>query len=221
MRSRPYLPFFAAPAVVYVAVLLVVALLVRPPLVGWIGLAVVAAIGLAITGLAAALYPRSRTNAPRLHPHPDGRMRLLVVADAHCDGSKLCRAVEQFVPGRDADVFVVSPLLPSALHFLADDERDAAVDARARLDEALQGLARIGVAARGVVGADDPLQAVGDALAVFPAGHVLLAPSRRGRRHWLERDLERQVRDAFGVGVSSVAASGGAESAPGVAAVAG
>jgi hypothetical protein len=77
-------------------------------------------------------------------------------------------------------------------------------DARVRLAETLQGLARFGIEARGVVGTDDPLQAIGDSLAGFPANEILLAAPEARQRTWLEHGLERQVRDVSGVHVSSL-----------------
>jgi hypothetical protein len=85
---------------------------------------------------------------------------------------------------------------------VADDERREAEDARVRLTDVLQVLSRHGIEARGVVGADDPLQAIGDALAFFPANEVLLVLSRPPT--WLERKLERRVRDLYGVHASTV-----------------
>ena len=65
------------------------------------------------------------------------------------------------------------------------------------------------LATRGAVGSDDPLQAIGDALAVFRAGEVLLVAPEMSRRRWLDYDLERQARDVYGVHVSVVTTEGG------------
>jgi hypothetical protein len=204
MRARPYLVFFLAPVVAYLAVLLVAAFVVEPSALGWVGFGVAAMVGLLIGAAASFLYSRSRTNAPRLHPRSDGPLRLLVIVDTHCDGTALCRAVERTVARRAAEVLVVAPVLASPLHFLTDAEEGEREDARIRLDEALQGLTRLGLEARGTLGSDDPLQAIGDALAGFPAGEILLAAPERGHRTWLERDLERKARDTYGIHVSSL-----------------
>lgn len=203
MRERPYLVLFLTPVLAYLTLLLLVAAFVaRPSALGWIGFGVAAAVAVLIGTGAAILYPRSRTNAPRLHPHPDGTFRLLVVADAHCEGAELCRAVERSLAGRPAQVLVVAPVLASPLHFLTDAEPDEQDDARARLGEALTGLDRLGIAAQGIPAGDDPLQAIGDALARFPADELLVVAPESGRRSWLEHDLERTIRDAYGVHVS-------------------
>ena len=46
-----------------------------------------------------------------------------------------------------------------------------------------------------MLGGDDPLQAIGDALAGFPANEILVVAALDRRRSGLEHDLERNVRD--------------------------
>ena len=206
MRKRSdfwFLLFFVGPVVAYLGVLLAVALfVVTPSTLGWIGFGVVAVIGLLVGLVAAGLYPLTRTNAVRIHPRAGEPLRLLVVADAHCDNPALCRGVRRRIGGRAAEVVVVAPVLASPLHFLTDAEPNEHDDARARLNDVLGGLARLGIASRGVVGSDDPLQAIGDTLTGFPAAEVVLAAPAASRRHWLEQDLERKVRDVYRVHVS-------------------
>lgn len=205
MHSKSYLRWILAPAVGYVTVLLLVgAFVVKPPALGWIGFGVAATIGIAIACIAAVLFPHTRANAVRLHPRFGGRFKLLVVADARCASASLCRAVVDTLVGRAADVLVVAPVLPTPLHFLAEDEEREREDARVRLSEALLGLTRLGIDARGVVGDDDPLQAIGDALANFPANEILLVVPGERRAAWLERGLDRDARDLYGVHVSSL-----------------
>lgn len=205
MRERPYVVLSFGLVLAYLAVLLLVAaFVVGPSTLGWVGLGIVSAIGLAIGATASVLYPRSRSNAPRLHPRPGAPVRLLVVADAHCSGTALCRAVQQTLAGRPAEVFVLAPVLASPLHFLTDAEEAEREDARVRLTEALQGLARAGIQARGALGSDDPLQAIGDTLVDFHAGEILRVAPEQRRRSWLERDLARRARDSYGLHVSTV-----------------
>lgn len=205
MHSKSYLWWILAPAVGYVTVvLLVAAFVVQPPALGWIGFGVAATVGIAIAGIAAVLFPHTRANAVRLHPRFNGRFKLLVVADAHCASASLCNAVSDTLAGRTADVLVVAPVLAAPLHFLANDEEREREDARVRLSEALHGLTRLGIEARGRVGGDDPLQAIGDALAGFPATEILLVAPEERQSIWLERGLDRQARDLYGVHVSSL-----------------
>lgn len=203
MRTRPYLVFFVAPVLTYLAVLFLVGVfVVEPSTLGWVGFGVAAVVGLLIGGVVSYLYPRSRANAARVHSRLGERFRLLVVADARCDRAELCRAVQRSLAGRPGEVFVLAPVLASPLHFLTDAEEGEREDARVRLTEAVLGLEGLGIESHGMVGGDDPLQAIGDALAGFPATEILLVA--RERRSWLEHDLERKTRDAFGVHVSTV-----------------
>jgi hypothetical protein len=202
MRSKSPVTLIVFPVAAYLTVLLIGAFVARPSRLGWIGLGVVSVIVLIAAGVAFALFPRTRANGDRLHPRVTDVFRLLVVTDAHCRDEQLYRAVRTAVFGRLADILVVAPVIASPLHLVADDERREAEDARVRLTDVLQALGRHGIEARGVVGADDPLQAIGDALAFFPANQVLLVLSRRPA--WLERKIERRVRDLYGVHVSTV-----------------
>lgn len=53
------------------------------------------------------------------------------------------------------------------------------------------------------------MQAIGDALAVFRAGEIVLAAPKTSRRRWLEYDLEQQARDVYGVHVSVLTTDAG------------
>jgi hypothetical protein len=181
----------AVPVGGYLAILLLVAAFVsRPPLLGWIGLGVVGSLALALAGGAIVLFPRMRTSVePALGTEAQ---RLLVLADARCSGDRLCDTVAARLAGRDPDVLVVAPVLPRPLHDLAGDEERERDDARARLDAVVAGLRRRGLRVEGRLGDDDPLQALGDALAAFPAGEALVVTSEH--THWLEDRLFERAR---------------------------
>ena len=205
MRGNRLLAVTVVPVLLYLAVMLAIAVfVVEPSTLGWIGLGIVAMVALGIGVSAAALYPRTLLNASRRHPQPGSPSHLLVVADTHCDGGSLRAVVSRTVRSRDAEILVVAPVLASLLHSLTDAEQDEREDAQRRLAETVTGLRTLGFSVRGMLGADDPLQAIGDALAGFPAERILLAASPPGQRSWLERGLERASRDAFGVPVSTV-----------------
>jgi hypothetical protein len=196
------------PVLVYIVVLFWVAgFVTNPPLLGWIGFVVVAAVGLAVAGFAIWLYPRSRVNADHVHPDVGAGPKLLVLADAHCASPAFATAVKSVVHGRTAEVYVVAPVLPSPLGFLTESEHADTEDARARLADALALLGHHGIFARGLVGGDDPLQAIGDALATFPATEIVVVESA-GSRTWLEQGLAHRARDVFGVHVTTVSEPG-------------
>ena len=90
---------------------------------------------------------------------------------------------------------VVAPVLPSPLHYLSGDEHVEEADAQRRLDTALVQLRRAGIAATGSLGSDDPLQALGDALATFGAGEVLIVAQQD--THWLEDGLVEDAARVF------------------------
>jgi len=205
MREPSYRALIVIPVVTYLVILVCVAAFVTSPsTLGWIGFAIAAVLALAVAWLAAALFPHTRTNARREHPRIGDPARLLIAADAGCSPTALRSAVLDRVPTRDAELFVVAPVLASPLHYLTESESAEVSDARGRLRALLDALERAGFTARGMVGADDPLLAIGDALAAFPAPEILLVVDDEARRGWLERDLERSVRDTYGVHVSTV-----------------
>ena len=84
---------------------------------------------------------------------------------------------------------VVVPALASTVEALTgavDDRRARAPSRRARRSAA-QLVARRARTVRGEVGADDPVQAVEDALRDFGADEIVIADDPEGRSHWLEQ----------------------------------
>ena len=191
---RTQLALAALPVVLYLTLLvLVAALYVKPPTVGWIGLGVVAAGGMVLIGAAMFLFPRMRRNvAEEALVVPD---RVIVLADTSSDPDALATALRSHVGARPIEVHVVAPVLPSPIHFLSGDEHVEEADARRRLDAVLVQLRRAGVAATGSLGADDPLQALSDALATFGAEEVLVVA--RPDTHWLEDGLVEDAARLF------------------------
>jgi hypothetical protein len=189
--KRTQIALAASPAAAYVVLmLLVAALYVKPPLVGWIGLGVVAAAGAAVAAGAAFLFPRMRRNVAEETETVPGR--ILVLADARCDAEHLRNTLAAHA---GADVHVVAPVLPSPVHYLSGDERREERDARRRLDATLAHLRRAGIPATGSLGADDPLQALGDALAAYGAADVLVVG--QPETHWLEDGLVEDAARLF------------------------
>jgi hypothetical protein len=192
---RTQLALAALPVFLYVLLLvLVAALYVKPPAVGWIGLGVVAAVGVALVGAAAFLFPRMRRNVAE-EAVASAENRVLVLADTGVSPQRLTDALASHVGPRAAVVHVVAPVLPSALHYLSGDEHTEEGDARRRLDSTLLHLHRAGIDATGALGADDPLQALGDALATFGAGEVLIVAHQT--THWLEDGLVEDAARLF------------------------
>lgn len=165
-----------------------VAFLLRPPLLGWVGFAVVCAIVIGLASFAAVISPRLRVSAQRPAVALDAEKRLLVVADEHCGSPGLWHSIEARLAGAVA-VHLVVPVRVSHLHYLTNDEASESRDADDRVRLAVELLRQHGVSTTGRVGSDDPLESMTDALASFPATHVLLATSTERDSYWLEHDL--------------------------------
>jgi hypothetical protein len=205
MRHRSPFLIVAVPIGLYVSAMLGLALFaLHPPALGWIGLGLASALAVGIGGTATMLFGCMRANADRLHPHAGPVYRLLVIVEGNARPWRLRAGVQSRVAGRPHKVYIVAPAVASLLHFLTEDGRENEETAQKRLDGTLRELGEIGIAARGTIGADDPLQAIGDALAFFPADEILIAHGDEMEGRWLEYGLERKARDLFGVHVSGL-----------------
>jgi nucleotide-binding universal stress UspA family protein len=83
----------------------------------------------------------------------------------------------------DADVLVVAPALNSWLRRWTSDEDDARRRAEERVAAVVDDLERRGIHADSRIGDADPVQAIADALATFPADEIVIAgaPERSTR----------------------------------------
>ena len=121
-------------------------------------------------------------------------MRLLVLAREKVDAA----AVRSALPGEElegAEVLVLSPAEErSTLKFLMSDADDAIADAQERADATASGLDAEGAHTRTETGEADPVLAVRDALASFPADRILV---------FGDDDLAQQVRGAVDVEVTA------------------
>ncbi|MEZ5101840.1 MAG: hypothetical protein R3C15_18990 [Thermoleophilia bacterium] len=184
------------------------------PVGGWIGFGVVAAVVSVLSIGAIVLLERVEDEAgtDRAVPLPlpvDGRHRVLVVADVGCAAGDACPAIVSHLPAGGAEVLVVAPSVVSPLHRLTDDDARERAAAGRRLDEVLAALAGRGVRARGLVGAETPLEAIEDALAAFPADEIVVLAPPTAQARWSEVDLVERARIAFGRPVTHVAVGAG------------
>lgn len=86
---------------------------------------------------------------------------------------------------------------------------DAYQLAETRLERARDQFRALGVAVGGEVGDEDPLKAIGDALAAHPCKEILLSTLPRAASHWLRVDLPSRAQRKFGVPVTTVPAPSG------------
>src|SRR5215210_8902396 len=89
----------------------------------------------------------------------------------------------------DAEVMVVAPALDSRTRFWTSDNDEAIARAEEVQQETVERLAEDDVDAVGDTGAADPLLALQDALATFPAEEVVICTHPEGERNWAEEDL--------------------------------
>jgi hypothetical protein len=129
-------------------------------------------------------------------------MRLLIAAGQQASGvEELPPGVRELIQAAE-EILVVTPALPSRFEWLASATDKAREQADERLRDVLGQLEELGADARGTVGADDPLLAFEDALADFPADHILIGFRARERSDWQERGLLDQLQERFGLPVT-------------------
>jgi hypothetical protein len=196
------------------AAALATALLLAPPMLGWIGFAVLSVIVFAIGAAATLAVPRLRVSPVVPAFAEDRARRLLVVADAICGPPGLSEAICRRDPD-DVSVHLVVPVRVSRLHFLTEDESRERRLAEVSLARTLSLLNECGVVATGAVGDDKPLESMTDALGSFAATHVLLAMPTEQESYWMERELLAKARELAAVDVSQVVVPAAPPAEPG------
>ena len=136
------------------------------------------------------------------NPNPKSQ-RLLYVAHQACGNPALCAEVRAHAAG-GADVLVVAPVLSSPLNRWTSDEAQDRGLAEARLEESVGCLRRSGLRVRGTVGDADPVQAMADALAGFPADEIVICLEAPERPHWLRKGVVERAEERFGVPVTEI-----------------
>jgi hypothetical protein len=130
--------------------------------------------------------------------------RLLVVATAPVEPSELRERLRDHA-GPDAEVRVVAPASNvSPLRWLANDEDDARGEAAEIAGEAEQAAEPEAAHVEAEVGDSDPVQAIEDALRVFPAEEVLVVTRGGDDANWLEKDAAEEASERFGVPVTQL-----------------
>lgn len=135
----------------------------------WVG---VAAAVLVVAGIAAWLTggaPRPADHAQRLASATPGKAHRVLLVAARGTSSIAGR-----VGGQTTDVLVVVPALVSTVQSLTGAVDDERAEAQQTADALAAELSAAGVPARGVVGADDTVLAIEDALREFGADEIVL-----------------------------------------------
>jgi hypothetical protein len=206
-RHRGTLMILAALAAALAADGLIAAFVIKPPLLGWVGFAIVSAVVLGLGMLAPVAFERTRVSALRPAEATTRQRRLLVIADPNSNESALCDTILAHLG--DAKVHVVVPLRVSRLHFVTDDEDRERREARESMLLTVALLQQQAATATGSVGSDKPLESMTDALGSFPATQVLLATPPEKESYWLEDGLLTKARALTRIPVTQVVVPSG------------
>ena len=135
-------------------------------------------------------------------------IRLLIAAgQAAASAEDLPPGVRELIEGAD-EILVISPALPTRFEWLSSATDKAREQADERLRAVVGQIAEeAGTSPGGSVAADDPILAFEDALAGFPADHILIGLRAAEHSGWQERGLLDQLL-RFGLPVTAFTVSG-------------
>ena len=122
--------------------------------------------------------------------------RILALVAEPIDAEALKSAVGEH-EAQEAEVLVVAPAFNTPLRFITSDSDKAIGRAEAVEEESVERLDEGGVDAAGDTGESDPLLAIQDALATFPADEIVLFTHSGGDRNWAEEGLVDKATERF------------------------
>ena len=128
-------------------------------------------------------------------------MNLLVLAPEPVDAAAVRGALGDDAEG--ARVLVVAPALnESPLAFWVSDSDEAIAEAQEATEQTVEALRSEGVSASGTTGESEPLTALQDALATFPADRILVFVHPDDELRYREDDLAGEAQRRFDVPVT-------------------
>jgi glycine/D-amino acid oxidase-like deaminating enzyme len=131
-------------------------------------------------------------------------VKLLVLATDPVDADD----VRQALPDDDlegSEVLVVSPAVnESPVAFWVSDADEAIADAESAAEQTAAQLRERGAQARATAGDSEPLVALEDALATYPADRVLVFVRADDRARYREEDVLGEAEQRFGVPVTEI-----------------
>jgi hypothetical protein len=128
-------------------------------------------------------------------------MKLLILTSEPITADHLQRLVPGELDASDTEVMVVAPALQeSPIKFWFSDADEAIQRASRVSSETVEKLDAAGVSASGDTGESDPLQAIEDALATFPADRIVVFAADDGQHYREDVDVDL-ARERFGVPV--------------------
>ena len=134
---------------------------------------------------------------------------ILVIANRTCPCPTLVDELVRRAGETPTEVRVVAPALNSRLRHWVSDVDGAIARAHDRVELAVSELGERGISARGEVGDSNPMVAITDALANFPASEIMIATHPAGQSNWLERGLIERARARFDIPVTHLVSSYG------------
>jgi hypothetical protein len=138
--------------------------------------------------------------------------RILVIANRTCPCPTLTDEIADRAHGAPIDVLVVAPALNSRLRHWVSDVDGAVAIAHERVALAVAELRARGISARGEVGDANPLTAIEDALALFPATEIIIATHPPKRSNWLEHGLVDKATAHFDIPIDHLVSEFGLDS---------
>jgi len=128
--------------------------------------------------------------------------RLLVIATAPVDDDALREEVRRHAGSEEAEIHVVAPAARlSRLRWLASDEDEARANATEVAREMEQALEETGNV-DSEDGDPDPIQAIEDALRIFPADELIVVTRSGPESSWLEDVSAKDAFERFGLPVT-------------------
>jgi hypothetical protein len=129
-------------------------------------------------------------------------VKLLVVTSEPISSGQLRDAVGDGAAQNQAEVMVLAPALQeSGLRFWLSDADEAIQRAEEVRRRTVENLDEEGVAASGDTGESDPIDAIQDALATFPADRIVLFTRPGSERRYREDVDPAEVEKRFGLPV--------------------
>jgi GABA permease len=136
----------------------------------------------------------------------NGPFQLLVVVTTPVEDDVLRREVRRLA-GDGAKVKVVAPATVSAMDWLTNADDDARAEAKDIAEGAVEGLDSAELTSA-EVGDNDPVQAIEDALRIFPADEILVVTRPEQQADWLEKGVFEDDLSRFGVPVAHLVVPG-------------